>query len=697
VAVASERKADAPVIRRSAGRQSLPARPAGRCACGGGCPTCRTGLQAKLAIGPVNDPLEREADHIAGLVTAPGAPGSPVQTSSASSYPLQRQANGVATPESAPPSVATVLRSSGQSLPDSVRHEFEPRFGHDFSSVRVHADPMAAQSAAAVQALAYTVGRDIVFGAGQFRPESASGRRLIAHELTHVVQQGGNDTPIIRRQTDTAAKPSAIPVSEDEIAWWIQNNPDKVAELSKSSFMFAGGLRAAITEEVRKAKKAAALTGGRLPVARPTPPSKPTAWAPPEKEPMYWTATAEPAAKSAGGEAATPSSGPNLWNILGGGLLGEWNEDPSFAMIATDTAVSLVPVLDQVSDARDLSAHLYYMIEKDQYAKPMRWVGLCFSLIGLFPEIGSAIKSASKFVLKGIREALSHLDDLFRVVKRLAPDLSDLQKLGGFVEGNWGRFVVFGKRMWEQFLNYILKSLPVDLDLLRISGITSALGGKFDRIADRLSEIRKISSSSLDGAFTWARKQWDEGLRYLGERFGRKLESETSEWELESAQETASRLTQEAHPDWSLRKGSTRPAPKTTRTEPPLRSLGYDKRAPGPRTYSRARPPLESMQQTLAKLMNIEGHHSWPKYLDGLVDQSLLYITRMEHQKVHRALEQWKGGLLAPWKGLYKKLSLAEVLSELEDFYTHHFPEYLETFRNAAQETLDAILKDVSP
>jgi hypothetical protein len=69
----------------------------------------------------------------------------------------------------------------------------EPRFGHDFSRVRVHADARAADSARAVNALAYTVGRDVVFGGGQYVPQSAAGLRLIAHELVHVVQQW--DTP----------------------------------------------------------------------------------------------------------------------------------------------------------------------------------------------------------------------------------------------------------------------------------------------------------------------------------------------------------------------------------------------------------------------------------------------------------------------------------------------------------------------
>src|SRR6266705_6707760 len=65
------------------------------------------------------------------------------------------------------------------------------RFGHDFSAVRVHDDAEAANSARAVDALAYTIGRDIVFGAGQYAPHSTAGRRILAHELVHVLQQSG--------------------------------------------------------------------------------------------------------------------------------------------------------------------------------------------------------------------------------------------------------------------------------------------------------------------------------------------------------------------------------------------------------------------------------------------------------------------------------------------------------------------------
>jgi len=89
-----------------------------------------------------------------------------------------------------PPSLVPAdVNDGGRALAPGVRTFFERRFAHDFSRVRVHADAAAASSARSVAAAAYTVGRDIVFGAGMYRPHSHAGRTLLAHELAHVVQQ----------------------------------------------------------------------------------------------------------------------------------------------------------------------------------------------------------------------------------------------------------------------------------------------------------------------------------------------------------------------------------------------------------------------------------------------------------------------------------------------------------------------------
>ncbi|MET0647360.1 MAG: DUF4157 domain-containing protein [Pyrinomonadaceae bacterium] len=95
-------------------------------------------------------------------------------------------------PSEVPSVVGEVLSSPGEPLDAAARVFMEPRFGHDFSRVRVHADAKAAESARSVRALAYTVGNDVVFGAGQYAPGASAGRHLLAHELAHVVQQTGS-------------------------------------------------------------------------------------------------------------------------------------------------------------------------------------------------------------------------------------------------------------------------------------------------------------------------------------------------------------------------------------------------------------------------------------------------------------------------------------------------------------------------
>jgi hypothetical protein len=102
---------------------------------------------------------------------------------------LQRLKGSGSEAAGVPPIVHEVLHSSGQPLDANIRASMEPRFGQDFSGVRVHSDARAAESTHAVNALAYTVGRDIVFGTGQYKPGTLQGQSLLAHELAHVVQQ----------------------------------------------------------------------------------------------------------------------------------------------------------------------------------------------------------------------------------------------------------------------------------------------------------------------------------------------------------------------------------------------------------------------------------------------------------------------------------------------------------------------------
>lgn len=117
---------------------------------------------------------------------------------------LQRKSSNSFEQSEIPSIVHEVLNSSGQPLDSATRASMEPRFGHDFSGVRVHTDAKAAESAKSVNALAYTVGRDVVFGNGQFTTGTTKGQQLLAHELTHVVQQSNSN----KQSVNTISKPN---------------------------------------------------------------------------------------------------------------------------------------------------------------------------------------------------------------------------------------------------------------------------------------------------------------------------------------------------------------------------------------------------------------------------------------------------------------------------------------------------------
>ncbi|MGB9203363.1 MAG: DUF4157 domain-containing protein, partial [Terriglobales bacterium] len=126
---------------------------------------------------------------------------------------LQRESNGSGVSGTVPPVVHEVLKSPGRPLDPGTRAFMEPRFGQDFSQVRLHTDTKAADSASAVKAHAYTVGQDIVFGPGQYSPHAEASRHLLAHELTHVVQQTASG---VGADSETMASAAADRVSRGQ-------------------------------------------------------------------------------------------------------------------------------------------------------------------------------------------------------------------------------------------------------------------------------------------------------------------------------------------------------------------------------------------------------------------------------------------------------------------------------------------------
>jgi hypothetical protein len=158
-------------------------------------------VQRKPVLSSPGDPCEREADEVADQVLRMAEPASRPERAEREA----EKANPIQL-EHAPSA------KGGAPLSATVRDFFEPRFGHDFSRVRVHTDAEAVEAAHAVQARAYTVGHDIVFGSGEYAPATTAGRKLLAHELAHVAQSSGSiPARILRQPQPQPAPPQPAP------------------------------------------------------------------------------------------------------------------------------------------------------------------------------------------------------------------------------------------------------------------------------------------------------------------------------------------------------------------------------------------------------------------------------------------------------------------------------------------------------
>jgi hypothetical protein len=237
-------------------------------------------LQAQLRVGAVNDPLEREADRVAEAVLG----DKPAAALGAAPPALQRQCASCAADEDAvvqrkcaacaaeeetaqqssaavsagrvasggagahaashdgAEGAARAVALGGAPLSRDLRAYFEPRFGRDLSTVRLHTGPVAAAAAERIDARAFTLGRNIGFARGEYAPDTGTGRRLIAHELAHVVQQSHEPASVVRRITYGRRTPpedgwQVVPANEhahvDEAIALVDDvvdNPNKYSE-----------------------------------------------------------------------------------------------------------------------------------------------------------------------------------------------------------------------------------------------------------------------------------------------------------------------------------------------------------------------------------------------------------------------------------------------------------------------------------
>lgn len=171
-------------------------------------------LQAKLTVNTPDDQYEQEADHVADQVMrATDAGSSPSISAGVAPSGTSDQGDDAAVPLVTPAVEQRIdsLRGGGSPLPDGERTFFEDRFGQDFGDVRLHTTSEAAHLSHDLSAQAFTVGNNVAFGAGAYQPGTSEGRRLLAHELTHVVQQGG---AVARKTVQRKETNDELPIEE---------------------------------------------------------------------------------------------------------------------------------------------------------------------------------------------------------------------------------------------------------------------------------------------------------------------------------------------------------------------------------------------------------------------------------------------------------------------------------------------------
>ncbi|MEB3180879.1 MAG: DUF4157 domain-containing protein [Nostocaceae cyanobacterium] len=177
-------------------------------------------IQPKLSIGTPGDKYEQEADHIAEEVvsqinTSGIQQSTPSQTVQRSVQPLSDGGGTVATPEQE--TSIEQAKGNGQPLPENIRQPMEEAFEADFSGVRIHTNAQSDEMNQSIQANAFTTGKDIFFRSDTFNPHTHQGQKLLAHELTHVVQQSGSQP-----QTQTSEKGDMSPVTAQTGSQMIQ-------------------------------------------------------------------------------------------------------------------------------------------------------------------------------------------------------------------------------------------------------------------------------------------------------------------------------------------------------------------------------------------------------------------------------------------------------------------------------------------
>jgi Domain of unknown function (DUF4157) len=358
-----------------------------------------------------HDTLEEEADRAAdvALALSPNASNAEVANH------LRTPAFVTSHVDTFPSSVTRSLGEAGMPLENGLRADMERRFGHDFSHVRVHANRVAAESALDVDAQAYTVGHHIVFGAGTFEPHSRGGRRLIAHELAHTIQQSpygaeGTTRRVLQRKPRTDGSRVNAGLSESQTL-----SPDG-ASVADFLSLQDGSDRSSTPGDVQADTPGVPAAPQRAPQVDLSTPSAPTA---PEREAQ----TNEPGRlPSRGAEAradavptASPSEMPHGEEMAQG-------EDSSMPRLATLLAGRRAPAVDLELGARPLAAQREGAARDDETSQSS-----AVDVVELLGMLASGAGEARKTIHN---HAIAARADIQRSAKRSSKKLEDQTKSG---------------------------------------------------------------------------------------------------------------------------------------------------------------------------------------------------------------------------------------------------------------------------
>jgi hypothetical protein len=234
-------------------------------------------------------------------------------------------------------------------------------------------------------------------------------------------------------------------------------------------------------------------------------PEQPAAFVPAPFLPGAALAAAAAPAREAPAPVTVPAEqagvGAGAWLL--GALGGEWVDEQTFSQIAVDFVLSVIPVVDQAADGRDLAAHVYRLGFKGEHDQWMRWVSLVFTLVGLVPEVGSVIKSASKAALRGLPTVLAELDELLALARRAGVQFPDVGALRRWIADGWPEAQASGLRAWDTLL-----SRGGELAAL----VPPLWPGAREAVLKAFADLARVTPEWLPRAFDEVRRMLDDAL-----------------------------------------------------------------------------------------------------------------------------------------------------------------------------------------